>query len=402
MAIQTTSNLSSSIRTLYSGRYLRGAQRQRLYDQLAAPVGQVGVEKSARLGNTLQVNFLSALTPGVTAISETTDVTPQTFREATTTVSPTSRGEAIQFSEELTMDVFTDFTAAAYEAVGENQMESVEVLAIASALAGGLKLSPAGTARASLDAGTTHCLTEAAMGEAEVFLRSLKCPGFVEGSTSSWFAIMHPANFHDVRRQGNVVSIAQYQQGNIILSSELGRLGAFRFIVSPFAKVFGGAGIDNATNVATTLAAAANKLAVTIEVADATGITTGDWLTIGTEETANTFYPTNERVRVSGAYVSGTTIDIIGEGPNGGLRYDHDSGAAVRNADSVYPVVYGGPMSMAKLYDSATGEFGTTVGPKTTGLLDQFNSLGWKFFGGYGRWVESWIIRGEYSTNLEA
>src|SRR3990170_4884266 len=101
MGIETTSTLTSSIRTLYSGRYLRGAKRVRLYDQLAAPVSQVGVESAARLGNTVQVNFLSALTPGVTAISETADVVPQTFREATATISPTSRGEAIQFTEEL-------------------------------------------------------------------------------------------------------------------------------------------------------------------------------------------------------------------------------------------------------------------------------------------------------------
>jgi len=401
MAIQTTSNLSSSIRTLYSDRYVRGAKLQRLYDQMAAPISQQGVEKAARLGNTVQVNFLSDMDPGVTAISETADVTPQTLREATATISPTSRGEAIQFSEELIIDVFTDYTAAAYEAVGKNQMESVEVLAIASALQGGLVLRAA--ARASLDAGTSgHRLSDTAMSEAEIMLRTLKCPGFMEGNSPSWFAIVHPAAYHDLLRGGNVVSIAQYHMGRIILANELGRLGAFRLIVSPFAKVFGSAGIDNASNGATTLSSAANKLAKQIVVASETNLTAGDWLTIGTEETANTFYPTNERVRVSADYVSGTTIDIIGEGANGGLHYDHASGVAVRNADSVFPVAYGGPVSIAKLFDAVTGEFGESVGPKKSGLLDQFNSLGWKFWGGYGRWVESWVLRGEYSTSLEA
>src|SRR3990170_2504513 len=245
MTVQTTSNLSSSIRTLYSGRYVRGAQWARLYDQLAAPVSQVGVEKAARLGNTIQVNFLSYLTPSTSAISETADITPQTFREATATITPTSRGDAIQFSEELTMDVFTDYTAAAFEQVGQNMMESVELLSQAAALQGGLVLRDA--ARASLDAGTTNCLTEAKMGEASVFLRSLKCPGFNDGAGSSWLSIMHPAPYHDVLRQGNIVSIAQYQQGNIILANELGQIGNFRLVVSPFAKVFGAAGADCAT-----------------------------------------------------------------------------------------------------------------------------------------------------------
>ena len=402
MAVETTSTLTSSIRTLYTSRYLRGAQRARVYDQLAAPVAQVGVEKAARLGNTLQVNFLSALTPGVTAISETADLTPQTFTEATTTISPTSRGEAIQFSEHLTMDVFTDYTAAAYEAVGENQMESVEVLAIDAGLRGGFVIRPGAVARASLDAGSTYCLTEAGMSEAEVYLRSLKCPGWVGEGNPSWFAIMHPASFYDVRSQGNVVSIAQYQQGNIILANELGRLGAFKLIVSPFAKVMASAGAANASAVATTLASAASKLDKTIVVSSTTNIASGDWLTIGTLESGTTMYPTNERVRVSADTATSTTITIIGEGVNGGLRYAHASGATVSNADSVYPIAYGGPMSMAKLYDAPTGEFGMTVGPKTSGLADQFHSLAWKFYGGYGRWVESWLLRGEYSTALEA
>ncbi len=402
MTVETTSTLTSSIRTLYSARYLRGAQRQRVYDQLAAPVGQVGVEKAARLGNTLQVNFLSALTPGSTTISEVADLTPQTFTEATATISPTSRGEAIQFSEHLTMDVFTDYTAAAFEAVGENQMETVENLAINSALRGGFVIRPAAVARATLDAGSTYCLKEAGMSEAEVYLRSLKCPGWAGDGNPTWFAIMHPASFYDVRSQGNVVSIAQYQQGSIILASELGRLGAFRLIVSPFAKVMGSAGAANASAVATTLASAASKLDKTITVSDSSNLTAGDWLTIGTLESGTTFYDTNERVRVSADFDGTTTAAIIGEGSNGGLRYAHASGATVSNADSVYPVAYGGPMSIAKLYDAPTGEFGMTVGPKTSGLADQFHSLAWKFYGGYGRWVESWILRGEYATALEA
>ena len=48
------------------------------------------------------------------------------------------------------------------------------------------------------------------------------------------------------------------------------------------------------------------------------------------------------------------------------------------------------------------GEFGEVVGPKTSGLLDQFNSVGWKFYGGYGLLTENRILRNEVSTSYEA
>ena len=125
-------------------------------------------------------------------------------------------------------------------------------------------------------------------------------------------------------------------------------------------------------------------------------------MTIGTEETGSTFYPTNERV----SYVSesSTVITITGEGDNGGLRYDHASGVAVRNADSVYPILCGGPRSIAKSYasDMGNGEYGQIVGPSVQGLLDQWVSLGWKWYGGFAVISESWLGRIEVSSSMDA
>jgi len=93
---------------------------------------------------------------------------------------------------------------------------------------------------------------------------------------------------------------------------------------------------------------------------------------------------------------------VVGSGSNGGLLNDHAVGEAVRNADSVYPVLYGSPYSLVKLYDEPTGEFGTPVGPEEGGLVHQFRSLGWKFYGGYGIARENCLVRGEYASSLEA
>lgn len=401
MPIQTTGNLADSIRTLYSDAYLRAAMTERVYDQYATSIDKQGVEKAARLGNVVQVEFLSDMTPGTTTISQTLDIVPQQLRDSTATISPTSRGEALQWAESVDIQTFTDYGKARVEALGKNQMETVDNLASAAATQGSLVLRAA--ARASLDAGTsTHRLSDSVVSEVETTLLTLKCPAFIApNDRKQWFATMHPAVFHDLRTGGNVVSVAQYQQGSIILNFELGEIGPFKIIVTPFAKTFLGQGLANASAVATTLNGAVEALAKQIIVASGTNISAGDWLhLLDTAETGDTHVYTNERVK----YVSGTTtVVLVGEGANGGLRFDHASGISVTNADTVYPVVYGGPASLAKLWDSGMdSEFGTVVGPLEGGVVHQFATLGWKFYGGYGRWNEAWVLRGEYASSLEA
>src|SRR5690606_2524316 len=130
------------------------------------------------------------------------------------------------------------------------------------------------------------------------------------------------------------------------------------------------------------------------------------------EETGSTHYPDNEIVWVDDTWTSGTTIPIIGTGANGGLKFAHATGVAVRNADHAYPVVFGGPASIAKLYASnyisdagtemSAGDMGVMVGPKPAGNLNQWALMGWKFYGGFGLWSEGWLLRGEFSSSVQA
>jgi len=92
----------------------------------------------------------------------------------------------------------------------------------------------------------------------------------------------------------------------------------------------------------------------------------------------------------------------VGAGANGGFKFEHASGTAVRNADSVYPVLWGGPKSLAKVYATEVGEFGEVVGPKMSGMVDQFVSLAWKWYGDYAIVNENWLVRGEYASSLDA
>jgi len=404
--MSTTTNLSNSIRGRYINDYVMGAEMRRVYDFYCYPISTD--REILQKQSSITIPFLSRMTPGETAISETVDVTPQTLTDATATLTPSSRGEAIQDSEKLLLDAYTDYAARRYGVVGENMMESVEAYLLTKIMAGTNVQRTA--ARASLDAGTaTHRLNYLQLQKMENRLMGLRCPMMVdEGGSNSWVATVPNDAYYDLRTATPILEVAEYTNAGILLGqNELGMIGKFRIQVSPWTKIFGAAGADNGTSAATTLSSAASRLDKTIVVASATNLSSGEWLTIGTEETstltdAGTLYPANERVK----YISeaSTTITLVGGADNGGLAYDHASGVAVRNADNVYPVICGGPWSVAKSYatDLGNGEYGQIVGPEEQGLLNQWVSLGWKWFGGFAIISENWLGRIEVSSSLDA
>ena len=398
MAIQNVGNLSNSIRTRYLDDYEQAAELARLYDQIAVPIGK-DMSRLAR-GSSVTVPFINDMRVGTGTISEATDITPQILVDTTTSLTPTSRGEALQASELLMMQAYTDYGAERFRAVGKNAMESIDVLARDAACKGELRVGDA--VRASLNAGSTgHRADDGLFTEASTLLNTMKCPGFPVKGGSAFAAILHPAPYHDLREDGNIVSIATYQKADIILNFELGALGPFRLVVSPWAKIFGAAGAANDSPTATTLSAQAQSLQTTILVTSQAHMDNGQqYWTIGTAETGSTHYPMNEIVR----YISHVTsvATIVGEASNGGLRFNHASGAAVSNADNVYTIVFGGPESLAKVYQPSVGPFGTVVGPKLDGIVDQFVTLGWKFYGQYGIIAQNRILRGEVSSSVQA
>ena len=407
MAIQTAAGsspniaLSNAVTTRYTQRYQRGAGMRRLYDQLAMPVGapQFDLESRRGMGSTYTFNFLSEMAPGSTAISEITDITPQVLRDAVSTITPTSRGEALKWSELIDIEAYTDYVAARAEIVGMNAMETIDARARAAALQGALVVRAA--ARASLDGATSgHRWSSDALWAAASRIESLRCPPLMVNGRAQWLAIAHPDIYMDLLVDGDVNSVSLYQDKEILFRGELGQLANFKLIISPWAKIFGGAGVDGSTNMDTTLSAALDSMAVTATVASSTGTAVGVYYTIGTEETGNTHYDDNEVVLNTTAAAS-TTITFAGQSPNGGVRFDHASGAAVRNADNVYPVAYGSNQSLVKVFAKEVGAYGEIVGPKFDGIANQFQSLAWKWYGGYGRIAENRILRGEYSSSVQ-
>jgi N4-gp56 family major capsid protein len=414
MAIQTAGSstgigvqLSNSVRQRYTDQYEEEVYYQRLYDQFAVPYPDLTMATQAQDTNAVTYHFLSKMDIPTTNISETVDVTPQALKDATATISKVSRGAVLQISQQMNLQNFLqNYMGKLTAAVSENAAETIDLLARDAATQGTMVSRAA--ARASLDAGSTaHNLTETRMLNAANRLAQLKCPvfkGIVDNPASkSWGAVLSPFAFADLRSDTNIVAVGQYQNQGIVMNWEVGSYGPYRLLVSPWAKIFYGAGADAADVVDTTYnASASTKLDLTFSVAANTHMdqcVDTAWLAIGTEETANTHYTDNERVWLTG--FTGSTATIVGEGPNAGLRFSHPATTPVRNADSVHTVVIGGPASMVKVYAPNVGEFGEVVGPLKTGNLEQFWSLGWKWWGGHGRISENRLMRIEVSASDE-
>jgi len=110
--------LTNAVRRRYIADYIDAAQLERVYDQIAFPVAK-DMDRVAR-GSSVRVNFISDMEPGVTAISETVDVTPQALTDGTADVTPISRGEALQNSELLLLQSYTPYGAERFKAIGKN------------------------------------------------------------------------------------------------------------------------------------------------------------------------------------------------------------------------------------------------------------------------------------------
>lgn len=407
MAVDQTSTLSNSLRTQYVEDYIRGGMRRRFYDIIAQPIderseaaGKAQTMADLKKSGTVQVEFISDMAVGTTPLSEVQDIVPQILADATATVTTDMFGDAIQTSQKAMIQRYTNYGASRSEKVGLNMMEVVDFKAQEQALAGSLYYRY--IARAKLDAGTTaHRASNSIFSNVAARLSHFNCPGWEgESQPTSWVALTDHFVMNDIVTSGNVVNVAEYQNGSIVLQNELGRLNSFKLVPSGWAKILYGAG-TLASTVNTTLSSAAARLDKTIVLGSTTNVAAGQWLNVITgAETSTTFYPENERVKVDS--ISGTTVTIVGEGSNGGLRFAHAAGATVTDKDSVHLITFGGPSSLAKVYAPEIGEFGEMVGPLKQGLAHQWDSLAWKWYGGYGLLSENWLYRAEVSVSEEA
>jgi len=171
-------------------------------------------------------------------------------------------------------------------------------------------------------------------------------------------------------------------------------------IVSDYAKIFHGAGSSFGTaSSAETLANAVAAGGTTMEVSSALDGVGSGYVCLGTiETTANGENTLAETVWVAS---SGVAIAIAGGAPNGGMIYDHSSDTAVTANRQVHAVVVFGANSLMKVHDAAIGPNPQLMPPKVDGLLDQWDSAQWRWFGGFGIRAQNGLYRIEVASNRQ-
>jgi N4-gp56 family major capsid protein len=390
MAVTTTSTLSNSVQAKYQAEYILAMKDELYYDQLSYNVLQANMIR----GSSVKVPFYFDLPANVTAVPQTSDINPETMADQLFTVTPDLYGSAVQLSEKLRRTAFTDAEKAASQLVGRQAGRSVDFLARTAATQGTwVKYGGTATSRATCDR-TNDQLTYGNFLTAGMFLADMGAEPIANGK---FVVVLGPPIMKDLLEDSVIQAIGSYQKGEILLNGELGTIGGIKIVQTPWAKRFLGAGAAVDSISTTVLTTAIVPGATTFTAAADTSITAGDWLTFGTIESSTTEYPDTELVQV----VSGTSspFTIVGGGANGGFRFAHAVGAGIKDNDSVHAVCFYGKRSLGKVFAPETGGMGKVLPPKTTGILDQFHTLPWKFFGGYGRTAENRMLRYEVAAS---
>ncbi len=397
---QTTTN---GVLTRYEQRYRKGAKSKRLYDQLAVPMKDTFEPR----GSTVTASMTTDLIPRPDAAvgSMLADFEPQTIDDVTANMTTKWLNDGLKSHQKVNLIQFDNMSAIFAEKVGANMMETVEALPRREATEGQnmfYALSSLTTRVSLIPTTSTHLVDDTVFTTVGVMVEALMSPVLEDGTR---IAIMDPWSYADILKNSasKLLTAAQYTEWGkkLMLDNEIGMVNNFRILKSALAKTFWGAGAPNATAYSSTIKVgyAAKAGDKTIESTGAiTNLVAGQWLNVGTAQSGDATDDTEltEAVYVTGK--SGTTITFIGRGPFGGLKYPHAVGAALSNAWSAHPIVFGAPGSLSKVFSKELGEYGELVKPFQTGNAKQWYNWSWKWWGGYGLLNEADLVRFEHAS----
>lgn len=389
MALTKTTDLTNSVVTQYEkSYYLIGADHPGTWAQFvdwqpAIPENGGGFSALDFPVYTLETD------PVETALTEDADVTPETMpADSNVTVTPYEYGKTWGITKKLMYQVRTNYGAYMGKVTAWNRINSIDRILRRAAVGRGTSLP---TFRVQLDGTATmsnltasHYITRDFIEQIADTARSMDIEPFQGGG---YRAIVHPSLMYDIRQISEYESIATYQDAGMIYGAadKPVTMAGVTFIPSKAGKVYLSAG--TVTQAATTLSSAAAKGATTIAVAEGTGLSAGNFITIGTieSETVNPGSNQEQVYIVSSTASSGAaTLTIRGKGETGfGLRFDHASAEAVTEGPNVAAIPIIGKNSLIGVYGSDSGRYGIPKA-KIGGLdyLDRFSYYGWYWYGG--------------------
>ena len=403
MAVTGTPQLGDSRLEVMSAEFDFIVPKNYIYGQ--SPITYVpagGVLREGSGFSSLRIPSYHRLLPANTTRSEVTDISPVQLQDSQVTINPSLYGNAVQLSLKVQKESAKDVFQFAARLVAENAAESVDYVARSVAIAGRAFELANGTVRTAVDSPLTPGMLYNAAGylaSAPKLSGGMNSPTIGQGLA----AVMRNAVIADLAENSSIILLGQYRDSapETVLMGEVGaHMSGVRLIVSDYAKIFHGAGSSFGTaSSAETLANAVTAGASTIEVSSVLDGVGSGYVALGTiETTANGEQTVVETIWVAS---SGVGIAIAGGAPNGGLVYDHSSDAAVTPHRQVHAVVVFGANSLMKIHDAAIGANPQLLPPKVDGLLDQWDSAQWRWFGGFGIRAQNGLYRIEVAANRQ-
>ena len=400
MTISGTGQLGDSLIEVMSGEFDMIVPRNYIYSQsplAVVPAG--GILQTGAGFSSLRIPSYHRLLPANTTRSEVTDISPVQMKDSQVTISHSLYGNAVQLSLKVQKSASKDVFQIAAQLVAENAAESVDFVARSIAIAGRAFELGNGSSRDAVNA--DGAMTPGMLFNAAGYLASApKLDGGLNQPTigGGLAAIMRNAIIADLAENSSIILLGQYRDNapETVLMGEVGaHVSGIRLVVSDFAKIFHGAGSSFvcSTGNLSNPAVAGNT---TVAVGTAISSGTGTYLTLGTRETTGNGEQTNVETIYTPAVSS--AMSIVGGAPNGGVVFDHSSATPLGGHNQVHAVVVFGAKALMKVHDAEIGSNPQLLPPKVDGLLDQWDSAQWRWYGGFGRWAENRLYRMEVGS----
>jgi len=394
-----TSDLTNSVVARYEkAYYLLAAQTPGIWAQF---VGWQDPISAGNGGSSYDYPIYGELDPVEDALTEDADVTPDSIADSNVTVTPTEYGKTVARTKKAELQSRVNLATIMGAQVGQNRVKSIDRIIRRGAcgrgssrptqtlhIDGSVAMS-ALTAATDTDTITWNFLNELGMHADSMGIEPMDGDNFV--------AVIPPVLEYDLKRLTEWKSVGYYQAKDNIYRGEIGMLGNIRFVKSVMGRTYLGSG--TAVQAATTLSAAANKDATSVVVASATGLTAGDYITIGTLETESVNPGSNlEQCLITNVSSTTLTVRCNGVGGGFGLRFDHAASESVVEAYNVAAIPIIGKNSLIGVYASETGKYGIPKMKTGLDLLDRFTYMGWYWYGGLGI-VQKNLILGKVAVS---
>lgn len=407
MALTKTSDLTNSIKTRYNkAYYLHASQKPGVFGQFIE--WQEPYPEDGDGGSGEEYGVFGELDPADTALTEDQDVTPVALTDDNVSMTPGEYGKTIGTTKKARYQSRYNLPEVFGKVLASNRIKSIDRL-MRRTIVGHGSSRPTNTIH--IDASVAMTSLTGASGTDNVtftFLQQLIAEAAAMDiepyQGMGYICPVHPLLAADIQALTEWKTVGYYQKPDIIFGA-LGpafTIAGITFVPTNMGRLYLGSG--TAVQAATYLDAAAAKGATTLYVHELTGLSVGNYVTVGTLETESVSPGSNlEQVLItaaSGSSGSGNiTVRANGLAEDWGLRFDHAASESVVEAYNVAAMPLFGKGSFIGKFGADSGQYGLTKS-KIGGLdlLDRFSYFGWYWYGGIGI-ITKRVVLGKVSVS---